>query len=43
MVTHKSRTLEKAEQNYGKIEGESLGVLWGVKIKVYDVFKWYEI
>ena len=32
MVTHKSRTLEKAEQNYGKIEGESLGVLWGVKI-----------
>ena len=32
MVTHKSRTLEKAEQNYGKIEGESLGVLWGIKI-----------
>ena len=32
MVTHKSRSLTKAEQNYGKIEGESLGVLWGIKI-----------
>ena len=31
MVTHKSRSLQKAELNYEKIEGESLGVLWGIK------------
>ena len=32
MVTHKSRSLQPAEVNYEKIEGESLGVLWGILV-----------
>ena len=31
MVYHTSRALTKAEQNYGKIEGESLAVFSGTK------------